>query len=145
MSDETEARIAQQLAQRPEWRLPPQHLVLAQWLNQLLDEGRSEVITDPAAFGVALEAAQREARGLWPGDALGLAGYPDFDLSGVQTPRLSGACLVFYVQEHRTQLPYKVSVSLVPPHLPAVYERLPGRAQGAQGAERPVGLLEIRA
>lgn len=125
MLDELELTIDRQLALQPHWRLPQHHVELAQWLNQLIDEGRSEVITEPDAFRQAFEAARREACWQLPGSGLGLAGYADFDLSTVQRPRLQGAALVFYVQEYRSQLPFKVSVSLLPPHLPAVYERLP--------------------
>lgn len=120
-----ERAISQQLADHPQWHLPPHHLALARWLNELIDEGASRVIDDPAAFRQSWAAERSRALAEGLGARLGLAGYPNFDLSLVSSPACQGQTLVFYVQRHVSRLPLKVSVSLQPPHLPALYEPVP--------------------
>lgn len=117
--------ITQQLAKYPQWHLPTHHLELAQWLNELIDEGASRVVDDPAALRQSWQAERARALAEGPGASFGLAGYPDFDLSLVSTPECQGQHLVFYVQRHISRLPLRVSVSLQPPHLPAIYEPVP--------------------
>ena len=120
-----ERAISQQLAEYPQWHLPAHHLELARWLNELIDEGASSVIDDPAAFRRSWAAERSRALAEGPGASLGLTGYPDFDLSLVSSPARQGQTLVFFVQRHISRLPLKVSVSLKPPHLPALYEPVP--------------------
>jgi hypothetical protein len=120
-----EHAISQQLAEYPQWHLPAHHLELACWLNEQIDEGASRVIDDPAAFGQSWTAERGRAVFEGPGASLGLPGYPDFDLSLISAPACQGQTLVFYVQRYISRLPLKVSVSLLPPHLPALYEPVP--------------------
>ena len=120
-----EHAISQQLAEYPQWHLPAHHLELACWLNELIDEGASRVIDDPATFRRSWAAECRRAVLEGQGARLGLTGYPDFDLSLVSSPACQGQTLVFYVQRYISRLPLKVSVSLLPPHLPALYEPVP--------------------
>ena len=120
-----EETIAQKLAESPQWHLPAHHLQLAQWLNELIDEGASRVIDDPAAFRQSWRAERGQALAEGPGASVGLPGYPDFDLSLISAPACQGQTLVFYVQRYISRLPLKVSVSLLPPHLPALYEPVP--------------------
>lgn len=120
-----EHAISQQLAEYPQWHLPAHHLELARWLNELIDEGASRVIDDPATFRQSWAAERRRAVLEGQGASLGLPGYPDFDLSLVSSPACQGQTLVFYVQRYISRLPLKVSVSLLPPHLPALYEPVP--------------------
>lgn len=120
-----ERAISQQLTEYPQWHLPAHHLALARWLNEMIDEGASRVIDDPAAFRLSWAAERRRAIAEGPGASLGLPGYPDFDLSLISAPACQGQTLVFYVQRYISRLPLKVSVSLRSPHLPALYEPVP--------------------
>lgn len=120
-----ENTIAAQLRQHPEWRAPAHHLEMARWLNEQLDEGASWVIDDVDAFVEAFKQELWLARLELPASAEGLAGYPDWDLRALRLPHLEGQKLVFYVQRHDSRLPLKATVSLVPPHLPALYEPVP--------------------
>ena len=120
-----EHAISQQLTEYPQWHLPAHHLELARWLNELIDEGASRVIDDPAAFRQSWRAERDRALAEGQGALLGLPGYPDFDLSLISAPACQGQTLVFYVQRYISRLPLKVSVSLLPPHLPASYEPVP--------------------
>lgn len=130
-----EQAISQQLIEYPQWHLPAHHLELARWLNELIDEGASRVIDDPAAFRLSWAAERRRAVVEGPGARLGLTGYPDFDLSLISAPACQGQTLVFFVQRYVSRLPLKVSVSLLPPHLPALYEPVsqPIKVQGLTG------------
>ena len=123
---EMEQAIARHIADQPRERLPAHHLELARWLNDLIDEGASSVIDDPAAFKKAYAIERSQSVTELPGSSLGLAGYPDFDLSLISAPEIHGSQLVFYVQRHVSRLPLKASISLLASHLPALYEPVPG-------------------
>lgn len=120
-----ESQITAQLLQNPQWRLPAHHLACAQWLNEQLDEGASWVIHDIEDFSRDFAAEQATARVERPAGSEGLAGYPELNLGALRPPYLEGQQLVFYVQRYDSRLPLKVTVSLMPPHLPALYEPVP--------------------
>jgi len=120
-----ERAVSQQLLEHPQWRQPAHWLELAVSINELIDEGASTVIEDPDAFRKAWQLERGQALLQGPGALLGLAGYPAFDLSLIEGPQCYGSRLVFYVQRHVSRLPLKASISLDPPHLPAVYEPVP--------------------
>lgn len=125
-SNELNTAIAQALAQHPDWRSPSHHLEMAQWLNDLLDEGASRVIEGVPIFLKEFAEERWMAALELPGSQTGLAGYPESDLEAVSPPTVvGGRQLVFYVQRHDSRLPLKVTVSLVPPHVPALYEPVP--------------------
>lgn len=117
--------IATQLDSHPEWLLPGHQMELARWMNELLDEGSSEVIEDPDEFRRDWPSQLASTPVSGPEALLGLEGYPPFDVGVVRAPELVGNMLVFYVQRYSNLLPLKASVSLTPPYLPALYEGLP--------------------
>ena len=120
-----EATISEMLQQRPEWRQPAHVSEMADWLNERLDEGASWVIEDVDAFVKEFKREHALARLELPGSGEGLAGYPDLDLTAMRPPALQGQQLVFFVQRYASRLPLKVTVSLVPPHVTALYEPVP--------------------
>jgi hypothetical protein len=118
--------IATQLASHPHWLTAPHPIELAVWLNQLLDEGNSEVVEEPEVF---LEEWREElSYATEDGDLRGMSGYAAFDVSVVSAPKIDGDMLVFYVQRYQDLLPLKASISIKPPYLPALYEGLPQRS-----------------
>ena len=82
-SNELTNAIAQTLALHPEWRSPSHYLEMAQWLNDLLDEGASRVIEDVPKFLKEFAEERWMAALELPGIATGLAGHPESDLEEI--------------------------------------------------------------
>lgn len=120
-----DSTISAKLQQHPEWRQPAHHAEMARWLNEQLDEGASWVIEDVDTFVKEFNREQALARLELPGSGEGLAGYPDLDLAAMRPPAVEAQQAVFFVQRYASRLPLKVTVSLVPPHVPALYEPVP--------------------
>ena len=137
-----DATISTMLQQHPEWRQPARHAEMARWLNEHLDDGASWVIEDVGTFVKEFNREQSLARLELPGSGEGLAGYPDLDLTAMRPPTLEAHQMVFYVQRYASRLPLKVTVSLVPPHVPAMYEPVP-RLLSAEAAMSGL-TLELR-